>query len=402
MITWTTPKDVKLRLLKIWKGGDVLRDQFNEKPFTPISIKLKGPTVKELGDNVDAVKSWIINLQSKDQSSLGYGYKIVYKEVNFRNIGKNRIPSYVIIETLNDFLKLTSKTTDNSTFLNSSRQLIASHPLLEEWINVYPHKLIDKVGSDTSKYIAILNWFINNPNPNIYIREFDIEGVDTKFIGDNKKVISEMLDVVLPQQQINDDQTVFEKRYNLKSKPNFVRFRNLDPNVSARFSDISVTLEDFVSWNPNIETVFLIENEINYLTFPNKEKSIVIFGKGFNAAVLKEVTWLQTKEVYYFGDIDTHGFNILSMVRSFLPHTISILMDEETLLSHRAMWVTERKQQMGKIPNLNPEEIQILNGLQTNSYGQNVRLEQERIEFKYIAKIVSDINRSNCHTKGNL
>jgi hypothetical protein len=35
--------------------------------------------------------------------------------------------------------------------------------------------------------------------------------------------------------------------------------------------------------------------------------------------------------IYYWGDLDAHGFQILSLLRETFPHVISVMMDEETL-----------------------------------------------------------------------
>lgn len=74
---------------------------------------------------------------------------------------------------------------------------------------------------------------------------------------------------------------------------------------------------------------------MNGLCFPNVDSSLVIFKLGYGLDVLKSVTWLTNKEIYYWGDIDTHGFAMLDQIRSFLPQTKAILMTEEILLAHR-------------------------------------------------------------------
>ena len=46
--------------------------------------------------------------------------------------------------------------------------------------------------------------------------------------------------------------------------------------------------------------------------------------------------WLADKEIYYWGDLDHDGFNILSNLRKVLPEMKihSFLMDKETLLAY--------------------------------------------------------------------
>ena len=83
-----------------------------------------------------------------------------------------------------------------------------------------------------------------------------------------------------------------------------------------------------------MDRVFITENEINGLAFPDVPGSLVIFGLGYGLDRLSEVSWLHRREVHYWGDIDTYGFHILDRLRALFPAARSFLMDRETLLEH--------------------------------------------------------------------
>ncbi len=57
----------------------------------------------------------------------------------------------------------------------------------------------------------------------------------------------------------------------------------------------------------------------------------------------RQVSWLDSCALWYWGDIDIEGLTILSRLRSLFPQTRSLLMDGETLsrwrdsLTFRAM-----------------------------------------------------------------
>lgn len=83
-----------------------------------------------------------------------------------------------------------------------------------------------------------------------------------------------------------------------------------------------------------------------------------------------------------WGDLDTHGFAILHRARSYLPTLKSVLMDEDTLLSHKALWVDEKEQHpAAEWALLTAAEQVVYQGLKQQRWGQNVRLEQERIAW---------------------
>ena len=85
----------------------------------------------------------------------------------------------------------------------------------------------------------------------------------------------------------------------------------------------------------------------------------------------------------YWGDIDTHGFAILDRARRAVPHLRSVLMDEATLHSLRALWVQEASQcPNAPFETLTAEERSCYDNLRAHIWGQCVRLEQERLEWR--------------------
>jgi hypothetical protein len=135
--------------------------------------------------------------------------------------------------------------------------------------------------------------------------------------------------------------------------------------------------------------VFITENEVNGLVFPDIPASLVIFGLGYGVQLLGEVEWLKEKTLYYWGDIDTHGFAILDRLRADFPHVQSFLMDHETLLAHRELWVTEEDRYEGALSRLTPPERSLFDDLKHDSLGRRIRLEQERISFGWFWKFLS-------------
>lgn len=391
MKKWTDFNDIKLKLEKKWKNGEILRDTIEEQGLFPYRIKINVPDSNELSLEFERAIQWAQKLRDKEKSRLGYGYFLEEKEINYRIVGKNRIPAYVVIETTEDALRLLNKNSEAKMFQTICQEFFEEwriHPRFEnlkEWFLKDPFKVISKIGENSSKIIPVIKWFENNPKHYVYIRQLDIEGIDTKFIEKHQSVLGELMETLLPKADFDLNQKKFEDRFRLRKKPTMVRFRILDKNDSIRvFRDITVPFEEFQSWDNDIENVFFTENEINFLSFPAFKNSIVIFGKGYGIELLRDVKWLKNKKVYYWGDIDTHGFNILSIARGFLPKIKSFLMTEQILTEHKALWVTEDKPFLSEIKNLTEQEQSLLSKLQNDYFGPKVRMEQERIRFKYL------------------
>jgi len=155
--------------------------------------------------------------------------------------------------------------------------------------------------------------------------------------------------------------------------------------------DVTLTQADFAQLKLPVQRVFVTENEINFLAFPPVTDSVVIFGAGYGFDALADAAWLQRCTVFYWGDIDTHGFAILDQLRAHLPHVQSLLMDQATLLAHRAQWVTEPQPLLRDLPRLTPHETALFNDLRDNRLQTRLRLEQERISFGWISLALQQI-----------
>jgi hypothetical protein len=157
---------------------------------------------------------------------------------------------------------------------------------------------------------------------------------------------------------------------------------------------MSLDSSSFALLSPSISNVFFTENEVNYLAFPTVAKSMVIFGSGYGFERLEKASWLQDRRIYYWGDIDTHGFAILASARKYFPQIRSMLMDEGTLLSHRSFWGKEPSQfGADNLPQLTADEQLLYSQLKKQHWQENIRLEQERISWTFaldaIHKIIS-------------
>jgi hypothetical protein len=138
--------------------------------------------------------------------------------------------------------------------------------------------------------------------------------------------------------------------------------------------------------------VFVIENDINCLSFPPAKDAMVIFGRGYGFEFLAGAFWLRTKKIWYWGDIDTHGFAILSQFREYFPESRSFLMDRNVLLKCRDRWSAETEQSAAVPSRLNEEEMRFFLDLKENKFGTSVRLEQELIPFDMVQAALEDIH----------
>ena len=383
---WTTPTDLQAQVHKLWDRGLLLASVAGGESVFPRRLALKGPDSRALGERFSEVRDWIAGLVANEGL-----YRIEWRSVNHRVLGANRIPSAIWIDTLEQALGLIGKHRAAERFAGMVERTRETRAELIPWLAKRPLRAL-ALAEEWPQLLAIVDWLSKHPRPEVYLRQVDLPGVHTKLIEGHRAVLAELFDLVLPEEAIDATHTGafgFCRRYGFLDKPARVRFRMLDPTVRllpmASDQDITLTQAAFSSLAPPVTTVFITENEINFLAFPNVRDSMVIFGAGYGFANLVAAHWLQEKNILYWGDIDTHGFAILNQLRGFFPHTVSFLMDRETLLAHRQFWGSEPQPQTGDLLRLTTEEQALYDQLRQHTWGVSVRLEQEKIGFRFLA-----------------
>ncbi|QEP44875.1 hypothetical protein D5085_18100 [Ectothiorhodospiraceae bacterium BW-2] len=388
-MSWTSLADLKAQVRKLWDRGWLLAaacgNGDDKEPLFPRRLTLKGPNSRELSERFPEVRGWITQL------SAGAGlYRIEWRSVNHRVLGNNEIPAAIWIDQLADALDLIGKRRAADQFASLLELTEERCPELLPWLAKRPLRAL-ALTEEWPRLLEIIAWLLKHPRPAIYLRQIDLPGVHTKLIEGHRGVLAELLDLVLPEDSIDKNHTGingFCRRYGFLDKPSRVRFRLLDSNIQllpvAAEQDITLTEATFASLALPVSKVFITENEINFLAFPDISMAMVIFGAGYGFDNLAAVPWLHEKELYYWGDLDTHGFAILNQLRGLLPHVASFLMDQQTLLAHKALWGVERQPNTGALMRLNSEESLLYDQLRQNYWGEQVRLEQERIGFDFL------------------
>lgn len=387
MMDWTGPADIKTRLQRLWDQGRMLAARLNGEPLFPLTLRIKRPDTKALAERFDEVRRWIRLLSDSSKAVQGFGYEIEWAELNHRQLGRNRVPAGITVPTEHDALRLIGKGREAERFQGLADVTLKSFPALADWLGRRPLTVLEHA-ADWERILAVLAWFRDHPRPGLYLRQLDIPGVDTKFIEARKGLLTELLDLVLCAQAVDAQATGakgFEQRYGLRSAPPLIRSRLLDERCYIEgLSDLTVPAAQFACLNVPVKRVFITENKINLLAFPDVPDSLVIFGQGYDLDRLGEIEWLKEKTLYYWGDIDTHGFAILDRLRATFPHACSFLMDREVLLAHRDLWVPENERHEGPLIRLTATEQALFNDLKRDHLGERVRLEQERIAFGWL------------------
>ena len=322
-------------------------------------------------------------LNDNSKAKKGYGYSFSYEKTNKIKITK------VYFETETDYLKFIKKETQTKTFKENIKILRRTLPISNQIIISNLSKIL-KWDVATCNNIALISSFIiKNPESNLYQRELPIS-VPTKFLEKNISTITSFISNFIELKNVDNKYQklgLLDKSFIIKirSKSNF-NISDKNNKYCCSNDIIYLPPKAFEKFTHTAKRIFIVENETTFYNFPIQKDDLCLYSGGFSILSFKNNEYLKNSCLYYFGDLDEHGFAILSMFREKYNNVKSILMKMETLLFFKDFWI-EGKTFTGSLLNLTHDETITLKYIKEN----NIRLEQEKIPISYISKEIATL-----------
>lgn len=367
-----------------------LRSLVTQQSFFPLEIPFGRPRSSQGFEELHA--------QTKKLAEANMGYRIEWAVRKMRLLGEQRLPARIYFETESDYLSAINKHEEVQRFLVNIECTRSSLPELLSWVAEHPSHVID-YESSWKDLLKVCLYFKGNPKPGMYARELPVE-VNTKFIECHRGILNSLLQMVL-KIEVDLSGQQFEERFGLLTEPTLVRFRALDDEIATRLgfiaNDLSVPIANAAEFRWRDLTIVISENKNTFLTLPLIPRTLAIWGGGAAAQNLCRLSWLEHCDVFYWGDIDVHGFHILSRLRSQFPRITAIMMDLATLRDCERLVVKASESRSEEVCNLN--EIEKATYLLVKE--RNWLLEQEKIPHQYavdrLSRMLEPIGPCSAH-----
>ena len=345
----------------------------------PISLTLGNPTEQDAARHPDALAAWIgAWLAWKGPGDL------VWAERRWRGLGKHRVPEAIRLQSPYEVAAWVGEESRWARARDRHEELLARWPTLKSRLSRFFDVLADYTAEDFRRLETVLAWLETHPRSNLYPRQLPVPGLDSKWLEARTSLIRDLLEVLRGEAVAGRD---FYELCGLKRPPQLIRLTLLDESLRARaggIRDLSAPAEELRRLDLPAAKVYIVENLQTGLAFDDIAGSVVFMRLGYGVDILSTLPWVTRAECVYWGDLDTHGLRILGRLRTCLPRVRSLLMDEDTLLSHRALWVEESEQVSDpEVAGLTGDEQLLYRRLKQQHWGVNVRLEQERIAWDY-------------------
>jgi hypothetical protein len=396
--TWSDATTVRAAVERLWERGTLLRALAgveSDAARFPLRVKLTGPTRGELIDHFPAAATWArtVHAQAAEQ-----GWSVVSRRVKVGSAGVQELPTAAEVPSPELALSLLEGEHRQSAIQHAGALHVAAQSTVPEVIPVMlarPHDII-AAGDAFPLLLDVTAWMRAHPRPGVYARQIPVAGVHTKLIETHRPLLTRLLETVLPEAAIDRTAPSFAGRYGLRRPARRVRIRGDAAMLGVPTDGVAdvewdvTALAATVVETAGMSQLLVVENKTSFLTCPVPVGQLTVWGEGYGAdELLAALPWLDRVTVGYWGDIDTHGFTILNRVRRAAPHALSVLMDVETLVTHKPFWAIEPTPHIEALTELTDAERALYEGLCVGIYGDRVRLEQELIRFDLIESAVA-------------
>ncbi|EJI87074.1 hypothetical protein AEST_01150 [Alishewanella aestuarii B11] len=395
---------VELLRAKYWNNTKTLKGLLGGNKEFPIRISLKPPKGNAVLNDIkhfqEFIDSWRSFCEQIEYESLKV--KVSWDTVKFRSLSEQKVPTSVAIPDISSIAQMLGSEQERQLIDWQNRVAFIFDSLAVELAkrSVHPIRsgyerelfselignlevLSDFSDSDLKLLVKLIPQLHKGMGRGCYLRALPVIFVDTKFIEKNLRVIESVTSAVL-------DCSVKEigllSWLDCRNKPKdwlLVRPLCKKTKDSLRgLPQLRLSSETLMDFELPAKNILVIENEQSCLSLDNIPDTIAVSGGGKNVSWMK-ASWLTSKRVAYWGDIDSEGLAILSDVRSKLSSIIPLMMDSDTVEAYRDRMVDEPESVTREPVALTDRELILFRMLRNGTFGCT-RLEQERLPIDFV------------------
>lgn len=370
------------------KENTFLTSLITGEPLFPCTIPVNKKPTGDLTTDDTIYRG--IAMHSKNRIGSGYTLETVQSSRT-----QNTRIKRIVVESETDFLsilakKYASKQRDVFQMVKDFKQAISqfrthfASPLIDQYLLENKKSIFKASPLYINNFIEISYYLLYHPSLKVYPRNIKTH-VDTKFLEKN---VTKIIRLISLYRTVDQNLNTWEQlgllepgiSILLRSGKELIRTNG---GISLNTSSVSLKPQDlnFEIFNKKI---FIIENLSTFKVFPLEDDELALYAGGWAIAKMDKIPLLSQNDLIYFGDLDEHGFAILSKFRALYPSTKSLCMDLSTIMKYQN-YLIQGEDYQGTIENLDKQETEALDFLRIHKIqGVSARIEQEKISMAYI------------------
>jgi hypothetical protein len=252
-------------------------------------------------------------------------------------------------------------------------------------------RIVDLDDYDFTTLLAAIAWFRAHPRSGLTARSVPVPGMHTKWLARHRGLVLACLGAPTASSQFTastgdadpvDIPTDDLDALGLRPLPPEISVVLADPVLRSAISglrQISAPVDELARLQIPPDAVLIVENKEPALAWADTAGLVIIHSLGNHLDVLSVLPWIRHNRCWYWGDLDRHGFTLLSRARTMVPGLASLLMAPADIETYRSLGVEEDLDRYDQPdPTLTPVEASALAALRLTG-GKYLRTEQERI-----------------------
>jgi hypothetical protein len=280
---------------------------------------------------------------------------------------------------------ITTDASDVSAWLIRWRQWAAQHPDLA----LRSRAVLDNY--DFTTLLAAAAWFHAHPRSGLTVRSVPVPGMHTKWLARHYGMLLACLGTSTQSGELRESATDSDPVDIPADDLDALGLRPLPPEISVVLKDpglraavgglrqVTAPVDELARLQIRPDAVLIVENKEPALAWSDTTGLVVIHSLGNHLDVLSRLPWIRHDRCWYWGDLDRHGFTLLSRARTLVPRLESLLMAPDDIETYRPLGVEESLDRYDQPDStLTLGEASALGALQL-SEEKYWRIEQERI-----------------------
>ncbi|HEY3545310.1 MAG TPA: DUF3322 domain-containing protein, partial [Propionicimonas sp.] len=336
--------DVRARARTLWER-EGRRWAAGDSSTAVLDIPLHPPTERDVLADYAGSIAWV----QAWRDAAGADIEVTWEDRRWGRVGTQAVPTRVCVRGPDAITAVAGTSVQWRRWRARSIELVStlgnSEALL---VSLVTHaRVIGELdSSDFRRLRDVAAWLRANPSSGRFVRQLPIRGIDSKWLERHRAVVEAL---------------VGGQGLGLRQPPVLTRVRFLDQALApGGVTDLTAPPAQLDALTVRPERVVIVENLQSFLALPDRAGVIAIDGRGNVAPQLAAIGWIRDAEAVYWGDLDSHGLRILSQARGAGLSLTSCLMDQETLMAYRDLWVVEPQPYRGALTHLTEPEQAVL------------------------------------------
>ncbi|MBL7002620.1 MAG: hypothetical protein ISR69_01165 [Gammaproteobacteria bacterium] len=363
-----SPQQLSQQLAKQWQSADKREQRLLTTNAWPIQIPIGKPTAKEIKNSPQQVAQHI-----KHWREVKIG-QILRQTVNYQATSESvEIPIFWQINTVEEWVDACHQkvVTQEYSLLNS---VIAKVDKQFHGVIIRQKALCLKSPAEqliqACQLALQLEPACAQGKP---LRALAFANIDTKFIENHRSLIIKLLNQRFHLNLNTNQLESFLGATN--NNEHWLLIKPLDDNLLA-FNQIRLRASELHTIELPATHILIVENEQCQYQLPNLPNTIAILGAGLNLSWLNNPSFT-SKQLAYWGDIDSWGLKMLSMAKLAQPHITALMMNQKIFEQYQHKAVVEPQHAGKDIP-------ESLTETESKLYKKLINLDKGRFEQEFI------------------